>query len=58
MRQASGCRSALLKGLVVYGFAGYSFGSSYYKGDKINKKNDKVEIEDSIVLNAGIRYLF
>lgn len=48
----------IVKGLVVYGFAGYSFGSSYYKGDKINKKNDKVEIEDSIILNAGARYLF
>jgi hypothetical protein len=48
----------MIKGLVVYGFAGYSFGSSYYKGDKINKKNDKVEIEDSIILNAGARYLF
>ena len=48
----------IVKGLVVFGFAGYSFGSNYYKGDKINEKNDKVEIEDSIVLNAGLRYLF
>ncbi|GEM_PF-2038801 len=48
----------IVKGLVVYGFAGYSFGSSYYKGDKINRKNDKVEIEDSMILNAGARYLF
>lgn len=48
----------IVKGLVVFGFTGYSFENSYYKGDKINKKNDKVEIEDSIVLNAGLRYLF
>ncbi len=48
----------IVKGLVVYGFAGYSFEGSYYKGDKINKKNDKVTIEDSVILSAGLRYLF
>jgi hypothetical protein len=49
---------SFMKNLSLFGYIGYSFDGSYYRGKKYFDKDDEVDISDSLIMSTGMRVSF